>query len=260
MTSIKSLLVIGDNHREIVNKYSLYDINEKNIELNVVLQRKKEDIERLLEIYNSLDEVMKDNIDLDKIKSGYSSLIDKYKEMDGFEYYEMLLNTGKITQTEDLKVNPNSKYQMPRCYDEEIQMNQDFEAPMVDPFILKDGSKAYSAKVKDIDWEIVHLGKSDLYRTIWELCVNRREPVNDDEKNVIGMLGCNTAYWSKFKDVDEYIQHACAFWTFGIATESSYIACDENDGNNWINEYYSKYIETLNPDETITLYQIETLN
>ena len=60
----------------------------------------------------------------------------------------------------------------------------------------------------------MHLGKSDIYNSVWEICVDGREPINDDEKVAKEVMSNKKDYFATFMNKQEYIGHCCAFWTY----------------------------------------------
>lgn len=263
MADVRKLLVIGENHKDIAAKYSAsLTMEEKRVKYKITEAPKLH-----IQYLETLEEIIKtiqNNPNIPRQKEqiqAYLDIYNRYSKMDDFQFYQTLTEDYEHdddgnTVTDE---NPNAHYQYEECYDERIRKNQYNEAPFADPFILKNGMKVYTARVGDIDWDIVHLGKSDIYRAVWEICVDGREPINSDERQAKSVMSNKKDYFSSFKNVDEYIGHNCAFWCYGVATDGEYIECNGRDID-WTNNFYERFIKPLPEDTIISVYQIRLLD
>lgn len=255
----RTLLVIGNNPEEIAAKYSLDRkvAKHKKCELNEAPKLHKNYLKELELTINALDGVH----GKEELVEAYRDLYDEYSEMDDFEFFQAITfdcdydNDGDAVTDE----NPDAHYQFEKCYDERIRKDQNFEAPFSNPFILKDGTKAYSAKVDEIDWNVFHLAKSPIYEAVWEICVEGREPETDDERTAKEVMSNRDAYFRLFRNKDEYVWHCSAFWTYAVATKDEYVECVGRDID-WTNNFYNRFIKPLPPDETVTLFEIKLLD
>lgn len=261
MSEFRSLLIIGDNHEELSLKYS-QDCNKQEV-VKYKLNEAPKLHQKYLVFLENLIKQLKDKPDYPNKEEdilNYESLYKDSQEMDDFEFYETLTYQQKCNEDGDVVVqeNPLGFYKNQRCYDKQIKLNQDDEAPFLNPFILLDGTKAYSAKVGEIDWDIVHLGKSSVYEAVWEICVEGRKPNTPDEEVALKIMGGKDKYFSNFKTKEEYVGHCSAFWCYSIINENGYTECNGRDID-WTNNFYEKYIKPLSSDTLITLYEIQTL-
>jgi hypothetical protein len=259
MRQFRTLLVIGENHDEIAKMYS------KETNTTDFVKYKLNDAPKLhkehLSILETIIKTIKEKPDYEGKEveiSAYQDMYDSYKEMDDFEFYQVLTQEYQHNGDGDVIVNenPNGHYLKQKCYDEQIRANQNNEAPFVDPFILLDGTKAYSATVGEIDWDRVHLGKSPIYEAVWEICVEGRKPTTPDEEVALNVMGNKQNYFSNFKTKDEYVGHCSAFWTYAIATKDKYVECNGRDVD-WTNNFYESNIKHLSDDTVISLYEIQ---
>lgn len=263
MADVRKLLVIGSNHKEIAAKYSTaLTTEEKRVKYKITEAPKLH--VQYLKTVEEIIKTLQDNPNIPRQKEQIDEYIDihkRYSAMDDFEFYHTLTEEYEHDENGDTITdeNPNAHYQYEECYDERIRKNQMNEAPFADPLILKNGMKVYSAKVGDIDWDIVHLGKSDIYRAVWEICVDGREPINDDEKTAKMVMSNKKDYFASFNNVDEYIGHNCAFWCYGVATEDEYVECNGRDID-WTNGFYDRFIKPLPNDTVISVYQMRLLD
>lgn len=253
----RTLLVIGENHLDIAKKYSLDTKVEPYIRYHF------DDAEKLhIKYLKVLENLIKTYQDVSqKVADKYKEMYDEYREMDDFEYYQQLTygcqydEDGNAWSTE----NPWAEYQYERCYDKRIKQDQRNEANFSNPFILKNGKKAYSALVKEIDWEKNHMYNTEIYQSAWDICVNGKEPVTEEEKLIKQNFGRRKDYFSNFKSADEYIKHNCSFWTYGVATDEKYICADKDNAIDWTTNFYDRFIKDLNPDERLSIYEIKLL-
>jgi hypothetical protein len=261
MSKFRTLLVIGENHEEIVKKYSTSLIlDEKKVKYKITEAPKLH--KQYLQLIELDLKVLKENPDKNiNAISEYEELYKLYSDMNDFDFYQTLIDNyetddeGNVISDE----NPNAHYELEECYDKQIRINPDNEAPFADPFILKDGTKVYSAKKSEINWDIMHLGKSDIYKSVWEICVDGREPINDDEKVAKEVMSNKKDYFATFMNKQEYVGHCSAFWTYCIATKDNYIECAGRDID-WTNNFYDEYIKPLPDDTLLTIYQIKLID
>lgn len=255
MAQFKTLLVIGNNHKSIVEKYSQF--REKFKYQLTDAPRLKQDF--LTSLKNDIEKLQSNGSisSTDKILENLNDKYNKINNMDDFDFYNEIIQT----YGENGLYNPNIQnddfyFITGECYDELIRKNQNNEAPFADPFILKNGLKVYSAKKCEIDWSIIHQGKKDVYSRIWELCVDGHEPQNDDERMAINCMFNRDEYFSMFVDKNEYIQYSTNFWTYAVATEDKYVYNEKNDVK-WVCEFFDRFIDPLDNNTTLSIYQIK---
>lgn len=180
--------------------------------------------------------------------------------MTDFEYYLMICNGCRFDEeTGDAlsDVNKIAEYQYATCYDE-ICRKCGENVGFIQPFILKDGTLAFKAKKGEIDWEKLHNANLDEYRTVWELCVDKREPVDDEEKQIYEDNYQSVNYFNIFNTIDEYLIHNCSFWCDGIIIDGKYIK-RKNDQREWEEKFFKKFIKPLGEDTQLTLYEAKTV-
>lgn len=253
----RTILVIGENHEEIVKKYSL------DTKVERYLKMKFDDAEKLRNKHLEFIEKIMTNKQVvlsDRQREIYKSLYLDIKEMDDFDYFQKMTEgcyydetTGDAYST----VNPNAYYQYERCPQKRLDAT-DEESDFSNPFILKDETISYVAKVGDIDWSRMHMYRTDIYKAAWELVVEDREPVNDEEKRIKENMKNRLSYFDNFENKEEYIIYSCSFWTYGVATNDGYKELDfKISDKEWVKNFYDTFIKTLNKDETIALYEVK---
>ena len=255
----RTVLVIGENHRDIAAKYSADTKVGKyeRYELNQAPKLHREYIKSIEATIRRLEGAE----EFEKIVGMYRDMLEEYREMDDFEFFQVLTSGCEYDKDGNAlsDENPDAHYQFEKCYDDRIRADQRFEAPFSDPLILKDGTKAYSAKAGDVDWPMMHMRKAPLYRVVWEVCVDGRPPENEDEETAYKVMNGRTAYFANFKDKEEYAGHCSAFWTYGVATEEGYTECGGNDIE-WTNGFYDRFVKGLEPSETVSIYEVKLLD
>ena len=221
----RTVLVIGENHEELIKKYSA----DSKVEMYVKCR---------------LD-------DAEKLHNRFLKLI------------ESILDSKELTISESQRENYKKLYlTIKESYEDRLR-NTGEEGPFSNPFWLNDATKSYSARLKDICWERIHLydKEMEIYDRAWEIVVNGDEPKNEKEErikvNMTGKLG----YFLSFKDKDEYIKHSCSFWCYGVVDENGYdeITYQVSD-KQWVSEFYDKYIKPLKGNPLLTIYEVRSLN
>lgn len=253
----RTLLVIGENHLEIAQKYSL------DTKVEPYIRYRFDDAEKLhIKYLKVLENMIKNTQNVNhKLAEKYKEMYDLYREMDDFEYYEELTTGCKYDEDGNAwsTENPWAHYQYERCYDKRIQQDQRNEANFSNPLILKNGRKAYSALMGEIDWPKNHMYNTEIYQSAWDICVNGKEPVTKEEKLIKQNFGRRQDYFKNFKDADEYIKHSCSFWTYGVATANEYVCGDSEKAIDWTTKFFDRFIKDLPKDERLSIYEIKLL-
>ena len=255
------ILVIGDNHEEIVKKYSADTTVDKYLFMKFDdAAINKENRLKMIEGVLTTPTIPLSEVQRDIYKNLYLDL----KEMDVFEYYQNVTEgciydeeTGDAYSTK----NPNAFYQYERCPQKRwIKLNE--ESTFSNPFVLLNGEKSYSARVGDIDWPKMHMTNTAPYEAAWEMVVEGRKPTNRQEKHIYDVMKNKTDYFTEnFKDKDEYIKHSCSFWCYGVATNDWYKEVDYTiSDKEWVSTFYDKFIKTLDNNELLTIYEVKGLD
>lgn len=254
------IMVVGDNHSEIIKKYSADTKVGKHVFL------KRDDINKHKDARLMIIKGILDNQDLslnETQRKIYEDMYDEIKEMDDIEYfYDVTEGCTYDEKTGDAYTNKNlnAHYRWERCPQYSfIQTGE--ESVFASPFVLKDGTYSYSAKMGDIDWNAMHLHNLSPYESAWEMVVEGRKPTNDSEKQIYDAMKTKISYFTdNFQNKDEYVSYSCSFWCYGIATEDKYIDVDEVKSiKDWIKNFYQDYIKPLDKDQLLTIYEVRSL-
>lgn len=258
----RTVLVIGDNHEELIKKYSA----DTKVEYHV--KCKLDDAEKLHNSFLKLIETILDSKDLTLTESqreNYKKLYLNVKEMDDFEYYQYYTKgcrydeeTGDALTDE----NPEAHYRAEKCYEKRLRERGE-EGPFSNPFWLNDATKSYSARYKDICWERMHMydKETEIYKRAWELVVDDDEPRDNKEERIKTNMKGKLGYFLNFKNKEEYIKHSCSFWCYGIINENGYdeVTYQISD-KDWVATFYDKYIKTIKGNPLLTIYEVRSLN
>ena len=255
----KTILVIGDNHEEIIKKYSL-DTKVEPYVYAKLDDSKKMKTEALAKLENILDS---DNIsDIERIL--YQTKYDDIREMDDFEYY-MYITKGCHYDEENgnalSETNPNAHYQYEKCYEKSLEKyGDDGEGPFSNPFKLIHGGKSYSARKSVIDWNLMHMNNISTYESAWEIVVEGREPETENEKTIYAHMSNKKDYFLKFHSKEEYVTFNCAFWCYGVATEEKYEELGQTGTDiDWVTNFYNRFIAELPDDTLLTIYEAKSI-
>lgn len=260
----RTILVIGDNHEEIVKKYSADTKVKKYIKmrLNDAEKERRSHI-KLLEKMLTDKRVILTPSQYDIYKEMYllfsqMDYFQYFREMtDGCEYNEI---TGDAYTTE----NPNAFYKYERCQQHRLDVTGQ-EGDFSDPFPLKDGGISYSAHFNDIDWEKLHRNPRtiELNKRVWELVVEDDEPQNDREEDLKNRMYERITYFeNNFKTKEEYLNHSTSLWYWGVATDKKYEEVNYKISDmDWVVNFFDTYIKPLKKtNPLITIYEVHSLD
>lgn len=259
----RTILVIGDNHKEIAAKYSA----DTKLEPYVVMKYCDAYNEKRKHL-NLLEKVLSDKR-LDLPSSYYDSLKEEYlfiKNISSSEYFDIMTKEcSHDEKTNDAisTYNPNAYYKYERCQQHRLEVTGE-EGDFSDPFPLKDGTKSYSAHFNDIDWEKIHRNPKviELNKRVWELVVENDKPLNDHEEYLKKAMFERINYFlDNFKTKEEYLKHSTSLWYWGVATEEKYEEVDYKVSDmDWCVNFFDKYLKNLKAtNPLITIYETHSL-
>ena len=259
----RTILVIGDNHQEIVKKYSA------DTKVKPYIKMRYEDASKERKKHLKLIE----NLLTDKRISLTPTQYDIFKEdylnirnMSDIEYFNMMTEGCTYdSETNDAYTdeNPNAFYKYERCQQHRLEVTGE-EGDFSDPFPLIDGTKSYSAHFNDIDWKKIHMNprKQHLSQRVWELVIEEDEPQNEMEEQLKEKMSARIRYFTdNFNNKEEYIKHSCCLWYWGIATDKYYEEVNYKMSDlGWCTNFFDKYIKKLKKtNPLITIYEVHCL-
>lgn len=245
-----SLMIVGENPKEIIEKYGSDYKTEPYVKYKY-LEAKKYQSAAIKAIKAILDK--SDTIGIQpNIVEALQGRLETLNQLTPFEYYRELTDGMYYNEDGDAlsEENPNVKYNTCR-------LGRNFCIPLT----LKDGSESYSALAKDVDWESMKGRNKEVYEAAWELVMEGREPINEQEKTIYESMKDKDAYLSNFKTKEEYVTYSTSFWYYAYADKNGWVDVDDCDSEGkWIKEFYSRFIEKLNPNDVVSIYECSINN
>lgn len=243
-----SVMVIGNNHRELMEKYSL-DLEVDSYVRYEYLKADKYLANSIKALASVLDNADKIGIDSDT-KEHLERRIKILKKMTPFEYYRELTNgmyydeNGNALSTE----NPEGHWKTAR-------IGRNFSLPLK----LKNGEESYSAKMEDVDWYAMN-ESTELYSAAWQMVVDGREPRNDTEERIYESMKDKISYFSNFKNEEDYVTYSTSYWNYAVVDKNGWVDMADKDEKEWIKTFYDKFIKSIDPNEIITIYECSVNN
>ena len=238
-----SVMVVGDNHKELMDKYS-FDLEVEPYIRYEYLKADKYQNNSIKALDNLLNNADKAGLE-PQLKEGLERRIKALKKMTPFEYYRELTDgmyydeNGNALTTE----NPNGHWVTAR-------IGKNFSLPLK----LKDGTETYSAKADDIDWWAMN-EPTAMYEAAWEMVMEGREPTNAAEERVYESMKDKTAYFSNFKDKDDYVTYSTSHWNYAFVDKNGWVDMSDEDERKWITNFFERFIKDIDPNETVTIYE-----
>lgn len=241
-----SLMVVGDDPEEIVEKYSSSHKTDPYVKYKYLDAKKyqKAAIKSLEKILSESDKIgISDNL-VEQLRERLKVL----NSMSSFDYYRELTDGLYYNEDGDALTDENPNYKFDTC-----RKGGNFSLPL----ILKDGTEAYQAYSCDIDWEKMKEGNSELYKTAWELVMEGREPTTEDEKTIYESMKDKETYFEKFGSKEEYVLRSSAYWNYAFTDRGGGWRCVDDKGNEveWIKNFYKYFVEGLDGDDLVTIYE-----
>lgn len=243
ISAFHTVLVIGNNPEELMKKYST------DIKVDKYVKYKRADASKLrksvVKIYKSiLDNESCTDLNKEDIKKLYFH----YNEMSDFDYYKELTK-GCIFEDNSLDAfseeNPDGKYS---SYNKDYKNNK-FSIPFT--LIDDNNTEVYQAKVKDVDWDKIHMANTFPYVRAWELVMEHDDIHSDEEQQIYDNMCNHIDYFNNFSSKEEYVAHSCSFWMFAVLDSNGWIGLDNSiSDKEWVATFYNKFVKDL-PSETL---------
>ena len=242
-------MVVGDDPAAILEKYSIDKKVEPYVKFKFLQAEKYK--ETAIKVYEKVLEENSVALITPEVKTIFEEGLKNLRMMSTFEYYRKLTDGMYYDENGDAlsDKNPNGKWKT-------AHIGRNFSLPL----LLKNGEEVYSAKCSDVDWKKMHLNNQDLYRTTWEMVMEGREPVSEEEKMIYESMKDKQVYFSKFADKESYVNYSTAYWNFAYVDENGWFDMNSTKGQNWINEFYERFITKIGDDKKITIYECTTNN
>jgi hypothetical protein len=60
-----------------------------------------------------------------------------------------------------------------------------------------------------------------------------------------------------FKTKDNYIKYNTSYWNYAVIKDGIWTDTENKDSLEWVNNFYETFVEPLNDDELITIYEYQ---
>lgn len=240
-------MVVGNNPNEIIEKYSMEHKVEPYIKYKY-LEAKKYQTTAIKIMSKMLDEHEKIGI-TPSTKEALEFRLKTLKSLSPFDYYRELTDGMYYDENGNAlsEENPNGHYVT-------CKLARNFALPLK----LKDGRETYSALNKDIDWDSMNGVDAEFYKAAWEVVMEGRQPNNENEEKIYNSMKDKTAYFSKFETKEKYATYCSSYWNYAFVNEDGWFDMDNTfngDEMKWINNFYKTYVENLDPNALITIFE-----
>ena len=242
-----TVMVVGDNPEELMKKYDV------SLKVTPYVKFKYLDADKMRknackvmqELIKNKDKFKFNEMQMDYFKEKLKAL----NAMSSFEYYTSLTEGMYYDENGNAisEENPDGKWKT-------YTLGRNFSYPLK----LNNGEEAYQAKCKDVDWDKMHMNTESvkLFETIWMLAVNDDEPEDEQEAKLKEEWKSRKVYFDNFKDIDQFVAHNCAYWNYAFLDKDGWHDVDDNSNEiEWVSTFFDKYVENLNDDDLITIYE-----
>lgn len=236
-------IVVGENPDEIMKKY---DLSEK-VEPYVVykLSEVKQYKENALRAYKYLSTV---ETMPETIRNEYLERAKELESISDIDFYTELtadFDIDEETGNAMCDINPNGHYNVCR-------LGKTLAMPLID----NNDQEVFQARKRDIKWEKIHLANQEVYKAAWEMVMENRQPVTEEEKTVYENMKNRTEYFSFYGTKENYIASSTAFWGYAFVTKDDWVELTDNmEQIKWVTEFYDRFIKNLPSDTLISVYE-----
>lgn len=231
-----SVLVIGENpdiQMESFNasikceKYIKYYIKDSKSIYNKTIKT----IETLIEQHGN---------------SYLQSYLDDVKDMTDIEYFSSL--TKDLIHDEEGNAwddsNQNGKWI-------NYKLGDEFSMPL----ISLNGEKKFQIKKGEVDWYKMHLNNSNFYSKTWDLVMGTIIPQTAHEVHIKDVMDSHKESIKSFGTKENYIKYNTSYWNYSVVKDGSWVDMDNKNSFEWVTTFYETYIEPLNDDTLLTIFE-----
>lgn len=241
-------LVIGENPEEIIQHFDL----DTKVDPYPAFLYKNAGIYRQ-NMITTLKRYLKEDLDENKRQFMEDNLAE-IESMTDDEYYTELTYGQELDENLNMLStgNPNARFQ-------HAEIATEKEAY---PFILKDGTKAFSARLGDIDWEATKTDGS-VYARTWDLIVKHAKVETEQDAQIYRNYDGLRHIAATFGTKEKYVAANTMFFTPYVATKEkgkyNWYVWDSKNFVDWILNFHKKFFSRLPDDTLITLYSTPTI-
>lgn len=244
-------MVVGENPSAIMEKFNMNKEIEPYVKYKYLDadKYKKSAIKVLENILNDYDKVGIPIMSKELMEERLKAL----KALSTFEYYKELTDGLYYDENGDALSTENKEGKWVTC-----RIGRNFAIPLK----LKNGEETYSALNKDIDWDAMHKVNQETYAAAWEMVMENREPLTDEEKTIYEAMKDKDMYFSKFKNKEAYVNYSTSYWNYAfVDSQQGWIDIDDGkDENEWINNFFDRFVKNLKDDDLVTIFECSVNN
>lgn len=241
----KTLMVIGDNYKELIEPFNLNNPVERYIKYKYKDAKLLKDneiklLKQLIEKYKYLkiDILSQDFLNM--------TLHDLEKEsLD--DYYSRLTSNLFLDENNDAwsTENPNGKYR-------QIQHSGNYSIHLP----LNNNTISYTSTNDNIKWNQIHGTNKELYEIAWDIIINNKKPSNDIEKQIKANMLPYKQNMLSFNSKDEYIAYNTNYWCNSVIYNNQWFDMDDHPNHKeWVINFYDNFIKNLKPNDNITILE-----
>lgn len=242
-----TVMVVGDKPEELMAKYKIGTTTTKRLVYKYLDAKKMQNnsIKILKEILQDPHKFQFNNFQIDCLKERLSDLT----SMSTLDYYAELTKGLEIDDEGNAwsNENPNGKWKT-------FRIGRNLSVP----FILNDSDEESHCACKgDINWLKMHMANTYVYEKVWDLVINHQEPQNEEEKVLLENMSDKDNYFARFKTLDDYVTHNCAYWNYAYLDENGWQDMETNHKSDmeWIKNFYDNFVVPLQDNSQITIYE-----
>ena len=210
--------------------------------------------------YSEADKIRKRYLFIYEAIASHPDLQDKFLQEDAKDKVAIIRNQSPaeffLDLTEDYEHDPETGDAITKENENgrwsSYQMGKLFSVP----FVLKDGTEAFQARKKDINWELMHLHGGEIYERAWEMVMEGKNPETEYEEQIYKNMKNRTAYFEKFGTKENYVLGNTSFWGYAFVTKTGWIELEDSmDQFVWVRNFYESFIDPLPDDTLLTIYE-----
>lgn len=190
-----------------------------------------------------------DKIGLDaSLKITIQDRMKAIEKMSSFEYYKNLTEGMFYNENGDALTDENKEGKWATC-----RIGKHFALPLR----LFDGHESYQATNKDVDWSLMHLANQEPYKAAWKMVMEDKAPETEEEVTIYKSMKDKVAYFSNFKNEEEYVDYSTAYWNYAYVDENQGWVDLRSAPNEmeWITSFYSRFVVPLQENVKITIFE-----
>lgn len=244
-----SVLVVGENPEEMLKQYD----NHLMVEPYIAIKK-----DESATLFNNAKIILATLLKCGKLtelqENTIKNELSHLNEINEDEYFAEISHGMKIDDDGNAisTKNPNGKFDY-------CKIGKRFSLP----FILHDGSKVSKCQVKDVDWEKMHQEKTNMhtYEVIWEMFKEGKTPETEEEKTLYANMQTLNNYFDSFKSKEDYVEYNTSFFHYAYLDKNGWKDMDDViSAQEWISDFYYKFITKLNENDVISVYECKIDN